>query len=85
MTRKLLQSTHRIESSSTSTSLATYPSTDIITNNTAAMTHRMASVLDERRDPTFNTWTEIIPQRVKEAHGLVPISWKLWLVIANQT
>jgi hypothetical protein len=32
----------------------------------------MASVLDERRDPNFNTWTEIIPQRVKEAHGFVP-------------
>jgi hypothetical protein len=33
-----------------------------------AHTHRMGSVLEERRDPNFNSWTEIIPERVRQAH-----------------
>jgi len=73
MTRKLIQSTHHIESCPTSTHQPTGTTTSQkIPENIAEMSHRMASVLDERRDPNFNTWEEIIPQRVKEAHGLVP-------------
>lgn len=65
MTRKLIQNPQLVETSST-------PVAPIITHPVATMTHRMASVLDERRDPNFNTWTEIIPERVKEARGFVP-------------
>ena len=57
MTRKLLQKPSQEVLSITPTS-----------DKTADMTHRMGSVLEERRDPNFNSWTEIIPERVRNAH-----------------
>lgn len=66
MTRKLLQKpSQEVLQSHT-------PSTTPTTSTTASddnmvHTHRMGSVLEERRDSNFNTWTEIIPERVREA------------------
>lgn len=42
------------------------PVTETVDDN-MAYTHRMGSVLEERRDPNFNSWTEIIPERVSNA------------------
>lgn len=60
MTRKLLQK-------SSQEVLSTQPTSDK-TAADMAHTHRMGSVLEERRDPNFNSWTEIIPERVRNAH-----------------
>jgi hypothetical protein len=59
MTRKLLQpgDSHPADTPPTYT-----------TDTEDMHTHRMGSVLEERRDPNFNSWTEIIPERVKDAH-----------------
>lgn len=65
MTRKLLQkpSQEVLQSPpTTTTTTSTRSTTDDMVH-----THRMGSVLEERRDPNFNTWTEIIPERVREA------------------
>jgi hypothetical protein len=61
MTRKLLSKPSQ-EVLSSPTSFVTH------TTNEKMSTHRMGSVLEERRDPNFNSWTEIIPERVKDAH-----------------
>jgi hypothetical protein len=67
MTRKLLQSGDSDSLSATVLIPADIASTP--TTITSDMhTHRMGSVLEERRDPNFNSWTEIIPDRVKNAH-----------------
>ena len=63
MTKKILQD-RSLDSNTTlndSTIIATPTTTDDM------HTHRMGSVLEERRDPNFNSWTEIIPERVKHA------------------
>lgn len=58
MTRKVLQK-------DSNEALTTF---SYSTSSVADMhTHRMGSVLEERRDPNFNSWTEIIPERVKHA------------------
>lgn len=64
MTRRLLQDNNLSSSNSTST-LPTTPSDTTVVDD--MHTHRMGSVLEERRDPNFNSWTEIIPERVRHA------------------
>lgn len=62
MTRKLLQKPSKeVLHSPTATTATTVTADDMV------HTHRMGSVLEERRDPNFNSWTEIIPERVKNA------------------
>lgn len=65
MTRKLLQkpSQEVLQSHTPSTTTTSTTAAD----DNMVHTHRMGSVLEERRDPNFNTWTEIIPERVREA------------------
>lgn len=62
MTRKLLSKPSQEELQSPSP-----PTREEVTADDMAHTHRMGSVLEARRDPNFNTWTEIIPERVKHA------------------
>lgn len=61
MTRKVLPQT------SQSSEKPAQAQQNILTNTDEMHTHRMGSVLEERRDPNFNSWTEIIPERVREA------------------
>ena len=59
MTRKLLPKSSR--------DILNIPTSSTATNTDDMVhTHRMGSVLEERRDPNFNTWTEIIPERVRD-------------------
>lgn len=70
MTKKLL-SNDSLSSSIIVTEASDFDSSSTIATPTTTSfdmhTHRMGSVLEERRDPNFNTWTEIIPERVKNA------------------
>lgn len=66
MTRKLLQKPSQ-ELLQSHTPPTTTTSTTTAADDNMVHTHRMGSVLEERRDPNFNTWTEIIPERVREA------------------
>lgn len=61
MTRKLLQKPSKEVLHSHTTTTTTVAADDMV------HTHRMGSVLEERRDPNFNSWTEIIPERVRNA------------------